>query len=91
MANVTTTTGGTITVNGAINASSYNSGIYGSHTHNWVGNSPAKQWIKINQDNEIELDNGDRIAVEELVSTFKYLKEEHPNVFADLILKGIIK
>lgn len=91
MANITNNTNGSITVNGSLNSSSYNSSIYGNHSHNWVGNTPSKQWFNINQDNEILLDNGDRIAAEELVSTFKYLKEDHPNVFADLILKGIIK
>lgn len=46
----------------------------------------------------IEIDNGelkinevDKLELTELLSVFQYIKSDYPNLYADLILKGIIK
>ena len=46
----------------------------------------------------IEIDNGelkinevDKLDLAELLSVFQYIKTDYPNLYADLILKGIIK
>lgn len=39
----------------------------------------------------LKLNEVDTLEIEELLSVFKYIKSDYPNLYADLILKGIIK
>lgn len=43
------------------------------------------------KDNAIKLNETDKVDITELLSVFKYIKDDYPNLYADLILKGIIK
>lgn len=43
------------------------------------------------KDNAIKLNETDKVEITELLSIFKYIKDDYPNLYADLILKGIIK
>lgn len=43
------------------------------------------------QEGMLKLNEVDTLEIEELLSVFKYIKSDYPNLYADLILKGIIK
>lgn len=43
------------------------------------------------KDGMLKLNEIDTLEVEELLSVFQYIKSDYPNLYADLILKGIIK
>lgn len=60
------------------------------YTQNFYFQKDGNEVLKI-KDNQIKLNETDKLEVTELVSVFKYIKEDYPNLYADLILKGIIK
>jgi len=60
------------------------------YTQNFYFQKDGIEVLKI-KDNQIKLNETDKLEVTELVSVFKYIKEDYPNLYADLILKGIIK
>lgn len=47
--------------------------------------------VHIDKEGNIKLTEVDSLPVFELLNTFKYIQEEYPRVYADLILRGIIK
>ena len=47
--------------------------------------------VLVIKENAINLNEIDKLDISELISVFKYIKEDYPNLYADLILKGIIK
>lgn len=55
--------------------------------------SLVKSGIEIVQivNGELKLNEVEKIELTELLSIFNYIKSDYPNVYADLILKGIIK
>lgn len=43
------------------------------------------------KDGMLKLNEVDNLELEELLQVFQYIKTDYPNLYADLILKGIIK
>ncbi len=43
------------------------------------------------ENNELKLNETDSIDICEVLNVFEYMKKEYPGLYADLILKGIIK
>lgn len=43
-----------------------------------------------NENGELVLDDGDSMRIGKIKDIMKYLKEDHPDIYADIILKGLM-